>query len=81
MLFSTSSKKEGKKWGKSGEKVENQFHFSPFPKGSKNSILFFQVHFTKNETIHIVMMLPFGSLIAHLPRGLMQRKKFTMSGE
>jgi hypothetical protein len=66
---------------KKGQKVENQFHFNPFPKGSRNFVLFFQVHFTKNETIHIVVMLPFGSLIVHFPRGLKQGEKFTMSGK
>ena len=64
--------KKREKIAKKGQKVENQFHFNPLLKGSRNFILFFQIHSTKNDTIHIEIMIPFGSLIAHSPRGLKQ---------
>jgi len=34
------------------EKVENYFPFHPFFKGSKNLILLFQIHPSKNEIVH-----------------------------
>jgi hypothetical protein len=34
------------------EKVENRFPFHPFSQGSRNLILFFQIHPSKNEIVH-----------------------------
>ena len=39
--------------GKKMEKVENQFRSNPFFNESRNLILFFRIHPSKNEIVHI----------------------------
>jgi len=43
----------GKNVEKKMEKVEKKFRSNPFSKGSRNLILFFKVHSSKNEIVHI----------------------------
>jgi len=48
-----SFQKMGQNVEKQMEKVENYFPSHPFFKGSRNMILFFQIYFRKNETVHV----------------------------